>query len=197
MSGDQADVVLQSARRVQRLHGEVERVAPIHGVTIGRLDDRTSWSIQFKTGATDDEIAAAEAVIQAFDPDAPTPEDVDVERDRRIAAYLSSATGKPVTVADVPKVLADGAREATRLLNKEVRKKQQLSESEQARAGQLEGMDEAVATLENAAEVMKAASMGVPPTDYTDDSHWGGDQRRSGGTELVSAGNQTERPGNR
>lgn len=56
---------------VQELHAAVERVAPIHGVRVGRKDDRATWSIDFQSTATAEQIAAANTVLANFDPTTP------------------------------------------------------------------------------------------------------------------------------
>jgi hypothetical protein len=50
-----------------RLHAAVAAVCPVHGVTIGRRDDRSSWIAHFTDEATEDQRHAAQAVIDATD----------------------------------------------------------------------------------------------------------------------------------
>jgi len=40
---------------------------PIRGVSIGTLDDRTTWKVDYK-GATDEQQAAGEALLASYDP---------------------------------------------------------------------------------------------------------------------------------
>ena len=40
---------------------------PIFGVSVGRVDDKSSWRIDFADGATADQKTAAEQVVAAFD----------------------------------------------------------------------------------------------------------------------------------
>lgn len=54
------------------LHQAVALVAPIVGISIGSYDNRSSWIVQYADGATPEQIAAAEAVIDAFDIEAST-----------------------------------------------------------------------------------------------------------------------------
>lgn len=51
------------------LHDAIAKVAPIDGVSVGRVRDKTTWRIDFADGATDAERAAAAAIVEAFDPD--------------------------------------------------------------------------------------------------------------------------------
>lgn len=50
------------------LEKAISAVCPIAGVSIGRADDKATWHANYMVGATDDERAAAAAVIAAFDP---------------------------------------------------------------------------------------------------------------------------------
>ena len=50
------------------LHNTIAALAPIHGISIGREADRSTWSIQFDDSATDAQRAAALAGLAAFDP---------------------------------------------------------------------------------------------------------------------------------
>lgn len=45
----------------------VDAVCPNFGISFGRLDDKTTWRIDFKPEATAEERAAAQAAIDAFD----------------------------------------------------------------------------------------------------------------------------------
>lgn len=46
----------------------VGRVAPVSGVSIGRMDDRATWGLDFSADATDAQRNAAAAVLASFDP---------------------------------------------------------------------------------------------------------------------------------
>lgn len=48
------------------LHAAIAAVCPIHGVSIGRKDDKTTWRIDFANDATDPQRAAARAVLEGF-----------------------------------------------------------------------------------------------------------------------------------
>jgi hypothetical protein len=54
-----------------KLDAQLRAVAPIEGVSIGRWSDKRSWRIDFLPQATTAERAAARAVLDAFDPEAP------------------------------------------------------------------------------------------------------------------------------
>jgi len=49
------------------LHSAIAAVCPIHGVSIGRKDDKATWRIDFTEAATDAEKAAAQAALAGFD----------------------------------------------------------------------------------------------------------------------------------
>lgn len=49
------------------VHAAVAAVCPIHGVSIGRWEDKSTWRIHFKEDATAEQRQAAKEVLQAFD----------------------------------------------------------------------------------------------------------------------------------
>ena len=53
---------------IEKLDSALKVVCPIHGVSVGRRDDKATWRINFKDEATAQERDAAQAVIDAFDP---------------------------------------------------------------------------------------------------------------------------------
>lgn len=52
---------------IEQLTKALGQIAPIHGVSIGRRNDKSTWRIDFKDEATAEQRAAAQAVIDAFD----------------------------------------------------------------------------------------------------------------------------------
>ena len=83
----------------QELDIAIKAVCPIHGVSVGRWADRATWRIGFAPEATKEQRDAARAVMDAFDPDAPTPqeerealdeaEQAQAKADAQIAAMLN------------------------------------------------------------------------------------------------------------
>lgn len=69
---------------IQYLDEKIRSVCPIHGISIVKPDDKTTWRVSFKDEATGAERQAAQAVINAFDNAGASPADVNAERDRRI-----------------------------------------------------------------------------------------------------------------
>ena len=53
---------------IEKIDAQVKTVCPIHGVSIGRWNDRATWRIDFKDEATKVERAAAQKVLQSFVP---------------------------------------------------------------------------------------------------------------------------------
>lgn len=51
----------------QQLHRQISQVCPIAGVSIGTIDDKRTWRVDFAEGATTEQRAAANAVITSFD----------------------------------------------------------------------------------------------------------------------------------
>jgi len=52
---------------LEKLHNAIAAVCPIHGVSVGDGENKTTWTISFKDEATNEEKAAAHAVIDAAD----------------------------------------------------------------------------------------------------------------------------------
>ena len=52
--------------QLQPLHNAIAAVCPIHGVSIGQVENKQSWVISFKTEATAQQRAAAQVVIDGF-----------------------------------------------------------------------------------------------------------------------------------
>jgi hypothetical protein len=48
------------------VHAAVAAVCPIFGVSFGDLADKTTWTVQFKPEATDEEKAAAQVAIDGY-----------------------------------------------------------------------------------------------------------------------------------
>lgn len=71
--------------KLRNLSRAVRAIAPIDGVSIGRWDDNSTWRVDYTPEATPEQIAAVEQFIAAYDPDAPTVDDVITERSRRLA----------------------------------------------------------------------------------------------------------------
>lgn len=49
------------------VHAKAAAVAPISGVSLGSLTDKTTWRVQYQDSATDTQKAAAQSVIDAID----------------------------------------------------------------------------------------------------------------------------------
>ena len=71
-----------------RLHDALEAVAPIDGVSINRWDDRSTWRIDFTDEATEEQKAAAQAALEAFDPTEPEP--VPLSPLEKLKAFLAA-----------------------------------------------------------------------------------------------------------
>lgn len=72
---------------ILELSDALEKVAPISGVRIGRRDDRTTWTVDFRPDATKAEREAAMSIIASFD--------------QNIVAQ------EPLTVSGLAKILID------------------------------------------------------------------------------------------
>lgn len=52
---------------IQKLTGQISEVCPIHGVSIGATDDKSTWRVDFIDSPTPEQETAVAAVIDAFD----------------------------------------------------------------------------------------------------------------------------------
>lgn len=52
---------------VQYLDSLIKLVAPIHGVSLGKEEDKKTWRVDFKDGASTNQRVAAQRVIDEFD----------------------------------------------------------------------------------------------------------------------------------
>jgi hypothetical protein len=69
----------------QRLTKAATAVCPaVVGVSIGRRNDRSTYRVDYDGTETPEQVAAVAVIVASFDPDAPTPEMVNAERDRRM-----------------------------------------------------------------------------------------------------------------
>jgi hypothetical protein len=60
-----------------KLDQAIKAVCPIHGVSIGRADDKQTWRIDFKDEATREQREAGQSALTAFNPDDPKIEAVE------------------------------------------------------------------------------------------------------------------------
>lgn len=86
------------------LFDAVNEVCPVVGASIGRPLDKSTWRIDYDPAATDEQRAAAAAVLASFDPVAPIKEklktrvDEDAERVRQ--RYLTPGVGMAMTYTE-------------------------------------------------------------------------------------------------
>lgn len=52
----------------RKLTENISAVCPIHGISFGILNDKNTWKIDFKDGATAQQRTDAQNALQAFDP---------------------------------------------------------------------------------------------------------------------------------
>lgn len=146
----------------------VRAACPIAGLSsaypIGQdgLPDRGApavVTIAFADEATPDQRVAALAVLQSFDPDTPTADDVRAEAQRRMIALVAARDAAHLSL-----IIANGTREAVRLL----RRQASWTEQDAARAATLQAVDEAIEAIRAASNAMEPS----PPADYADDARW-------------------------
>lgn len=147
-----------------KLHAAIAAVCPIEGIRIGRADDRATWSIQATDAATPEQMQAALDVLAAFDPDAPTLDDVRAECQRRMLAICHARDA-----ADLSVKIANAQREAARYLNILVAGNQ-LDNDQAARRTILMELDAAIERLRAKSNALEATS--PIPKDFADDKYW-------------------------
>jgi len=57
----------EKSAQITALHSGVEAVCPIFGISIGRWDDRSTWSIQFRPEATPEQQKAGMEILKNLD----------------------------------------------------------------------------------------------------------------------------------
>lgn len=86
------------------LHDAVSRVCPVSGVSIGRLDDKSTWLIAYDQEATDAQKAAAASVLAGFDPVSPIKDKlkarVDDDAERVRLRYITPGVGMAMTYTE-------------------------------------------------------------------------------------------------
>jgi len=90
---------------------------PIRGVSIGTLDDRTTWKVDYK-GATDEQQAAGEALLASYDPKQDTAF-LEEQAEKAATAYLARPEAQAVIAvlntvsdSDVTDALKDAYKSA-------------------------------------------------------------------------------------
>ena len=84
------------------LHQRLSTVAPITGVSLGMLADKTTWRIDFRPEATSQQQADAQAVVDAFDVAVEEQKLKDAEQAKKDKkSSLLSQPNKSVTIQDL------------------------------------------------------------------------------------------------
>lgn len=81
-----------------KLDAAIKAVCPIHGVSIGRADDKQTWRIDYADDATAEQREAAQSVLVSFNPDAPIISEFVTMRQARLA-LLAAGKLEAVTAA--------------------------------------------------------------------------------------------------
>lgn len=151
-----------------RLHTLIAAYCPIEGVRIGRADDRSTWGFTAKPEATAEQLAAGLAALEAYDPEAPTADDVRAECQRRIMALVGARNAEHLAVK-----MANAQREAARYLNL-LQSGHHLDEAQSARRTVLMTLDEKIEELRAFSNALEALEGGPGiPKDFTDGRFWG------------------------
>lgn len=97
-----------------RLHSAIAAVAPIEGISVGRLGDPATVKIQFQKAATDEQRAAAASALKEFDW---TPETSEARAKREAIASVASETAQKKADDAEKQALLDGLNECRALLS--------------------------------------------------------------------------------
>ena len=158
------DPFLTRARLFERLRPALEAVCPIVALRIGSLTDRGSWGFEAAEAATPEQLQAALDVLLAFDPNAPSIEDVRAECQRRLIQLCHARDP-----ADLQVKIANAQREAARYLNILVAGNT-LADDQAARRTVLMELDAAIERLRAKSNALEATS--PIPKDFRNDSYW-------------------------
>jgi hypothetical protein len=60
------NIRMAMAANIRRLRREINAVTPVDGVSVIDWADKSTWRIDFREGASEAEIGAANAVLQSF-----------------------------------------------------------------------------------------------------------------------------------
>lgn len=84
-----------------RIDDAVLQVCPIHGISMGKRTDKSTWRIDYAPEATDEQKAAAVAVVDAYDPAADVKADlkskVDADAERIRLRFITPGVGQSMT----------------------------------------------------------------------------------------------------
>lgn len=127
------------------------------GVSIGKRDDKQTWTVQLEDEATAEQRAAAQAVVDAFDARAGDPASVKAEASRRILARYPDWQQRNMT-----------ARGIELLSQKLVAG--DWTEAEASEAGALQTAWGWIRAVRAASDALGALE--PIPADFADDSRW-------------------------
>lgn len=149
---------------IEYLTEEIEKLAPIEGVSIGNLNDKTTWRVDYKNTVTQTQITNVNNFINNLDVTAPIPDDVRAEAQRRMIVLVNAKNSDDLNIK-----IQNGLREAARLLQKEV-DGFTLTQAEIDRKNQLKQIDAAIENIRAKSNILEV--MNPIPSNYTDDSWW-------------------------
>lgn len=147
--------------RLTLLDAEVRKVAPIDGVC-GDLSDRQTWGVQFTPDATDEQRAAAQTVLDTWDPNKPAIADIKAEAQRRIIALTGAADLQSSMIRQMNALMR-----ASEITNK-IATGELLTAAETVDATQLKLMASAIKAIRTRSNALEAEL----PNDYTADARW-------------------------
>lgn len=102
---------------LSRLDQSISAVAPIHGVSVADETDKATWRIDYAQDATPEQRAAAAAVVADFNPLAFTADDVNAERDRRMATFVFGGKAYDLEGQSLANVSGSGTLSLAAIIN--------------------------------------------------------------------------------
>ena len=149
---------------IKYISEEIEKLAPIDGISIGNLNDKTTWRVDYKNTATQAQITNVNNFINNLDITAPIPDDVRAEAQRRMIVLVNAKNSDDLNIK-----IQNGLREAARLLQKEI-DGITLTQAEIDKKNQLKQTDASIENIRAKSNILEA--MNPIPSNYTDDSWW-------------------------
>ena len=140
----------------------LSNVSSVSGVSIGRVSDKATWRIDYNGTETQADMDVVAAVIAAFNPDAPTADDVRAEAQRRIMLLAGAASLDACLIKQL-----NASMRATELVDIKA-SGGTLTPEQQAEATALHAFADAIKAIRAASNAMEAS----PPVDYASDARW-------------------------
>jgi len=148
---------------IEHLTSLLKTASPhVVGVSIGSMADKATWRTDYDGAEQDADRTAVASVIAAYDPNAPTADDVRAEAQRRIVLLTGAASLDACLIKQL-----NASMRATELVNIKA-SGGTLTAEQDAEAAALQAFADAIKAIRAASNAMEAS----PPVDYASDARW-------------------------